>query len=770
MYYGEATRFTGRSSGRREDCRELVSLWTDTDCAKLSLDKNQVCGALKTGVHLPPSLIIDSGYGIHARWLFTEKLDISVERPGWQALEAELVAALRGLAGLVAGDLAVCDLARVMRLPATHNTKQGELVPCRILEASWARYEWRDLQEMLDWHRPVVATPELAHRVPAENPFSEFARRFATKAPLDVRQRLEAMDYRGQGDTAIHQTQLQVSASLARAGVDDEAICALILDATHRSAGLAGERWNWQREEANLRRMITDWRKKHGSESPPPRQPAPVIQLRPQQQDPAPEPAPPPSEAPSLAGFPLNDLGNAMRLIVQHGTALRYISGIGWHAWDGTRYAVDLETIAARRLAHETARTMLGQAFDMPQMSPDQAKTRGMIIKFAINSGNSNRITAMLAQAEPHLAVAVDNLDRDPMLLNCRNGTLDLRSGQLRPHDPADLITKLVPIDFDPAALCPIWERFLLEIFDGDTEMVLFVQRSIGYSLTGLTSEQVVFILWGAGSNGKSVLIETVCAVLADYVRRSPTETWVSKATNGPSNDIAALAGARFVSVIETEHDKQLAEALVKQATGGDAMTARFHYKEFFSFVPQFKLWFATNHRPRIRGSDFAIWRRILLLAFVVTFVDEGKEGSGQKTKDPELKNKLEAEFPGILAWMVRGCKAWQEVGLKPPVAVIAATESYQDSQDNVSGFLRDCCHQSRGLSCGVGLLYAGYQVWCEENDEEALDKRKFGKNLDERGYPPGARSKKIKLRNGIDLKQEYRDAAATRMNEPGAG
>jgi hypothetical protein len=180
VYYGEVTRLTGRATGRREDLAECVSLWTDTDCVKLGLDKAAVASAMQQ-MHLPPSIIIDSGYGIHGRWLFTEHLDVSIERPGASALEAELVAALRGLAGLVAGDLLVCDLARVMRLPGTHNTKGGDLVPCHVLTASWARYEWRDLQEMLDWHRPVIAMPAVANPVPSANPFSEFASRFAKK-------------------------------------------------------------------------------------------------------------------------------------------------------------------------------------------------------------------------------------------------------------------------------------------------------------------------------------------------------------------------------------------------------------------------------------------------------------------------------------------------------------------------------------------------------------------------------------------------------------
>jgi putative DNA primase/helicase len=407
--------------------------------------------------------------------------------------------------------------------------------------------------------------------------------------------------------------------------------------------------------------------------------------------------------------------------------------------------------VHTRKLAHAIAREMLVNAFEATARTADKQKQKDALIKFCVGSGNSSRINNMLSQAEPYLAVEADDLDKDPWLLNCPNGTVDLRTGELRPHDQADLITKICGTDYDPRAKCSRWEQFLLEIFDNDNDMVAVVQRAIGYSLTGMTNEQVVFIMHGSGSNGKSVLLETIAAVLADYVKRSPADTWVSKPANGPSNDVAALAGARFVSVVETEHDKQLAEALVKTATGGDVMTARFLHKEFFSFIPKFKLWFATNHKPKIRGSDFAIWRRIILLPFAVTFNDPDKITGGQKAKDPGLKAKLAEEYPGILAWMIRGCMAWQKDGLKPPEAVIHATETYQDSQDNVSGFIRDNCWLQRSLECPVGLLYAANEIWCEENEEEALSSRAFGKNLDERGLPPGKRDQYARKRQGID-------------------
>lgn len=450
-----------------------------------------------------------------------------------------------------------------------------------------------------------------------------------------------------------------------------------------------------------------------------------------------------------------NDIGNALFLVEKYGHDLRYVLGNGWHIWDGRRYAPDLENVGAQKRAHDISAVLIEAA----RVEPN-TKRRIKRLKWAISCGNSSRINGMLIQAKSYLHKKANDLDKDPLLLNCLNGTVDLRTGELRPHEQSDLISKICGTDYDPRATCPLWEKFILEIFDNDADMVGFVQRAIGYSLTGLTTEQVVFIMHGAGSNGKSVLLETIKAVLAEYVERSAADTWVSNKNNGPSNDVARLVGARLVSVVETEHDKHLAEALVKQATGGDEMTVRLLYKEFFSFVPKFKLWFATNHKPKIKGSDFAIWRRIILLPFLVTFNDKEKMVKGQKEKDPDLKNKLIQEYPGILVWMVRGCEEWQRIGLKPPTAVTSATESYQDTQDNVSAFIRDNCWLSRGVSCEVGLLYTAYEMWCEENDEEAISSRAFGSNLEERGMPAGERTKQARLRKGIDLKEDIRTSA----------
>lgn len=313
--------------------------------------------------------------------------------------------------------------------------------------------------------------------------------------------RLDLMSYQD-ADNPIHQTRLKAAASMVQRGeLDDDAIFEQLLAATHRAAGLAGERWDWRREEAAIRAEIASAHKKWPTSSK-------VVQLRPGQQELADkEPNPDSEVAPEFMGFPLNDLGNAMRLLAMHRPVMRYMLNIGWHIWDKRRFAYDPEEKQAQLLAQRTVREMWNQAFGGKNRGGSD-KARAAVMKFAAQCGNSSRIANMLGEASPHVAVAADRLDADPWLLNCPNGTLDLRTGVLRPHAQDDLITKLCGAAYDPAAACPQWETFLSEIFDGDLELVAFLQRGLGYSLSGDTSEQVLFILFGTGANGKSVLLE----------------------------------------------------------------------------------------------------------------------------------------------------------------------------------------------------------------------------------------------------------------------
>jgi putative DNA primase/helicase len=384
-------------------------------------------------------------------------------------------------------------------------------------------------------------------------------------------------------------------------------------------------------------------------------------------------------------------------------------------------------------------------------------------VLWAITSESEPRLRAMLnlAASEPGVPVTPEELDADPLLLNCKNGTVDLRTGALRPNRREDLITKEVPVVFDPAATCPTFDAFLDHIFAGNARVIGFLQRAIGYSLTGDTTEQCLFVLWGGGSNGKSTLLTTAVTMLGEYAVSTRPETFMLKSGDAIPNDLAQLKGARLVIAVEAEAGHRLAEGLIKQATGGDRLTARFMRAEFFTFEPTFKIFLASNYRPTIRGTDRAIWRRIKLLPFSVTIPDD--------QQDRHLADKLKGELSGVLAWAVRGCLAWQQSGLDEPDEVRVATEIYRGDMDVLGGFLRDCCVTDEPAArIGSGPLYQAYDGWCHTNGERAVSKRAFGLRLIERGFTQ-ARTKEERLWHGLRLRGVM-DAAGDAMTDGDAG
>jgi putative DNA primase/helicase len=430
---------------------------------------------------------------------------------------------------------------------------------------------------------------------------------------------------------------------------------------------------------------------------------------------------------------PLTDLGNARRFIAKHGHNLRYVPHWKkWLIWDGVRWAEDAIN-EITYLATETIRGLYGEVHRIE----DHEKRTGFA-RHLVHSESHSRIVSMLKLAEsvPGVAATPELLDADPWALNLLNGTLNLRTGQLREHRREDRITKLAPVAYDPEAQCPRWDAFLFRVLGGDTELIRFVQKAVGYTLTGSTEEQCFLILYGTGANGKSTLIQTLRALLSDYARQTPIETLLVKSGDGPRNDVARLHGARFVAAVEAESGKRLAEALVKQLTGGDTVTARFLYGEHFEFQPTFKLWLAVNHKPVVQGTDHAIWRRIRLLPFTVT-IPEGEQ-------DRQLAEKLQAELPGILRWAVEGCLLWQQEGLAVPLVVKQATSGYRSEMDVGAAFIAQCCVLEPQQTVSSGDLYTAYKAWCEDMGESPMSQKALADMLKERGCTRG------RTRNGI--------------------
>lgn len=461
----------------------------------------------------------------------------------------------------------------------------------------------------------------------------------------------------------------------------------------------------------------------------------------------------------------LTDLGNAFRLVRKHGDDLRHVTGWGWLAWDGMRWQRDAKP--AYNLAKAAALDLYGDAQDLlgqakehlataqraAELGDERAATTAhdkakelqgkaaAVAGWAKASQSRGRIDAAvaLAESEPAVSVRSDGFDANPWLLNCNNGTVDLRTGTLRPHAREDLLTRLAPVAYDPAAACPTWDAFLIHIMAGDAEMVRFLQRSVGYSLTGSVQEQCLFFPYGGGANGKSTFLKALLSMMGrDYATQAAPDLLTIGRDRHPT-ELADLAGVRFVASIEVADGKRLAEALVKQLTGGDPVKARLMRQDFFQFDPTFKIWLAANHKPIIQGTDLAIWRRIRLIPFTVT-IPEAEQ-------DKRLGDKLLAELPGILAWAVRGCLAWQHDGLGVPAAVTAATEAYRAESDQLAAFLEECIDLDPTGQEQAGPLYQAYKTWTEANGlgpRDILTNVRFGRALEERGFDkykdPGGR------------------------------
>jgi putative DNA primase/helicase len=356
-------------------------------------------------------------------------------------------------------------------------------------------------------------------------------------------------------------------------------------------------------------------------------------------------------------------------------------------------------------------------------------RDRMEIEKYAMLSERVRRREAFVRAASwiKDLNITSDDLDPSPWLLNVRNGTIDVSTGEFRKHRQEDMITKCANAAYNPEADCPAWKQFIREIMGYHADSITFLQIAAGWALTGDTSEQTMFILFGSGANGKSTFLNTIMYLLGDYAIATPTETFMKRNGDQNTNDIARLRGTRFVTTTEAEQGRRLSEPLIKQITGNDRMTARFLYGEFFNFTPTFKIFMATNHKPVIKGTDHGIWRRIKLIPFTTRIAED--------RQDKHLEGKLRAEASGILNWLLEGTARWRREGLRTPAAILSATDEYRGEMDVIGNFLKECCVQSPGASIRIRELFKAYQGWCDENNEHACSERFFSLRLKEMGY-----------------------------------
>jgi len=407
---------------------------------------------------------------------------------------------------------------------------------------------------------------------------------------------------------------------------------------------------------------------------------------------------------------PYSEHGLVERFIAENCGEVCYVGGLGWHLWDGHRWKLDSEGHVELRV-QELCRTAASER----SKPTEQNRIRSRRTREAV-----------LREAQAHLHVNVDDLDRDVMLLNTPGGVVDLRTGQLREARREDYCTKLAGAT--PDRKKPVrFMQFLDEIACGDKGLTAYLQRFIGYCLTGETIEHAVFFLHGTGANGKSVLIETIQAILGNYAKTTPAETLMMTSHPQHATSIAALSGTRFVAVSEVEDGSRWAESKIKELSGGTRITARFMRQDEFTYKPQFKLGISGNHRPKLRNTDESVRRRFNLIPFKAHF-------SAEK-RDPRLKEKLELELGGILQWAIDGCVAWQREGLNPPPLVLDATEDYFENQDALGAWLNEGTILDRSSKASSTELYRAFKVWCEIHGEYVPSQRDFSVKLEDRGF-----------------------------------
>lgn len=492
------------------------------------------------------------------------------------------------------------------------------------------------------------------------------------------------------------------------------------------------------------------------------------------------------------------DQANARRLTSAFGNAIIVAAG-KWRVWDGRHWKedeADVYRYACRLSAIIKDEAKEREAKGVKLLDADPADADGKreiavaaaLMKWALKSEMKGTIEAAIGLARKMMTRGVGDLDRDPFALNCLNGTVDLRTGVIRKHDPQDYITRLVPLKYAPDAACPTWDRVLHEITretddagraaggagaGGRAPIADFLRRWFGYCLSADVSEQCFVVHWGSGANGKSTVMQMMQATSGDYAgTAAPGLLAASKGSDRHPTEIAALFGRRMVTAHESSEGVVLREDFVKQATGGDRITARFMREDFFEFDPTHKIQLLTNHKPQVKGQDEGIWRRVLLVPYLASFgsAEEVAVGKRKALGDMDLVVKLAAELEGILAWRVRGCIEWCNEGrLRPPAAVRAASEAYRVEQDRVGQFVTECCEVGYGLTEplteGMGGLYPAYQGWCKDGGIMALSKLRFMDEVfrvvagatfvDAKLQVVGGGRRKVKMVHGLRLMQE---------------
>lgn len=420
--------------------------------------------------------------------------------------------------------------------------------------------------------------------------------------------------------------------------------------------------------------------------------------------------------------YSYDDTGNAKRFTDAYGEVIRY-SYIrkNWYFYDGKIWLIDQQGMI-KNIADKVIEKMKNEPIHVMDGVDEEEATKAFN-KHLKSSRGSNGKTNMIKESEHLLPIKPHEFDNELDLFNVQNGYLDLRTGKLHNHDKTKFFTKISSVEYTDKIDCPLWIEFLNQIFDGNQELIEYMQRAVGYSLSGSTEEQMMFILYGNGRNGKSVFLDIITEIFGNYATNiQPQTIMVKQQSSGANSDIARLDGARLVTTTEPNEGVRLDEGLVKQLTGGDKVTARFLYENEFDFMPQFKLWMATNHKPIIRGTDDGIWRRMAIIPFTVQIPKE--------KVDKRLKHKLRRELKAILHWAVEGYIKWRENGLPEPQVIKDQRDEYRTEMDAVEAFIEECCNRGTNLEVQAKDLYQAYREWAGDNGQYMMSSTKFGREM----------------------------------------
>jgi P4 family phage/plasmid primase-like protien len=715
MFFGACTRVTGSHTGRRVDLAECPALWADIDTGKMGMDKDTVVSALRP-LPFPPSVIIDSGGGLHAYWLFSEAIDVRADVEDAETTEEAITSALKQLAGICAGDLNVCDLARVMRLPGTMNTKTdvmeanaGKPAQCQVLEATWARHEFDDLVEWLDWQRPVVERPvrdEASQKIQHDNPYLAAAKRLGFKPPIDVEQALAAVTYLGEGDTGIHQTQLRVSASLASQGVDEDEIVALLLDATRAAAGRHGATWNWKREEAAIRRMIASAREKFGDRSQ-----ERVVSLAKAREKRA------AGKASAIAGDGTAQPESAKKtkaaqahLIAQVGEAaiahwsdhrgvLMLTQGQAWTYADGFWRAFDDE------LDHIMRTTIQGVVRAMGQKTSPQL------------------LNAAWRYVMEHPGLLREGIEWDSAgVIVCRNGAIDPRTREVRGHSETNYATYGIEAGIDAAATCPIWFGFLETAFGNlETNERLAVIDTLaewfGSALVRSKSREMTkgLIAYGPSRTGKTQLAQVLRALIG------------GNATGMRARDLEEHFGMQplirasaWIADDAVSSGEFLDAERYKVIVTGEPVSIPRKNRDNWEGCLDIAVCLTANHLPRVKDQSHAVYNRSIVLPMTV----EHDETAAEEKSISE--RVIEAELGGVLNWALEGyARLAERRYFNPPRVMREAVGMFEHDNNPIGAWLATAVEPSGGMMVDRRDLLSSLNGWMIS--EFGQDAKPFG-------------------------------------------